>query len=178
MRATWAAAGGAAKGADKKVAQPVKKEETKPAADEDDFDPFADDGDDEVSYLIGSYILYNRRLRSFLRPKRRRLRSQRRRRSSPLLSQSFSSTLSPTRLRPISMLSSRRFTLSRRTASSGNPSTRRSPSLMESTSSSLVASSRMPRSPLMTSRRPSRVSKRKFSPAILPLSTRFEQTSP
>lgn len=50
VRSTWAAAGGAAKGGDKKApAKETKKEEPKAAADEDDFDPFADNGDDEVT---------------------------------------------------------------------------------------------------------------------------------
>lgn len=52
VRASWAAPAGAApKGGDKKGAkQEAKKEEPKKeTADEDDFDPFADNGDDEVT---------------------------------------------------------------------------------------------------------------------------------
>jgi hypothetical protein len=51
VRNTWGgAAAGAAKGGEKKApAKEAKKEEPKAAADEDDFDPFADNGDDEVT---------------------------------------------------------------------------------------------------------------------------------
>lgn len=51
VRESWAAAGGAAKG--KAAKAPAKKEEPKKEAADDEFDPFADDGEEdaEVSFF-------------------------------------------------------------------------------------------------------------------------------